>query len=428
MTIAFEYDGGEGHDIEIQWYHNGVALVDGGGVSGATTTTLTIPDEIEYDGEYYATVTDTNVPGCELTTDTVEVEIPDVCRLEITVQPQSQEVTEGGDLELTVAYTGEQGSVTFQWYLDGNPLTDGASGGSTISGATTDTLAITNIEAALAGDYTVVITDDGVLECEVESEAATVTVEVPPAENTISMAFFIQMLTQPDPAGADIISNYDFETWDDPSGSVQGRIRISMAAVGGGSDEYTFTVTVTEGALTSTMTSTPISLPLRTWHHVAVVYSGDAGTAQLYVDATFIGGTSGDTVTLSTQPFGYANFTGAAHSTLDYLDSYAYLQDLTGVWVGHALTTGELTELYNGGAGFNGPPWGSIAEPTAWWSFDDAGRIDATENFVDSISSIELDPSGSIVQLEGLIDFAVVKTGFARTLETDVIAAFAYTA
>lgn len=176
MTIAFEYDGGDGHDIEIQWYHNGVALVDGGGVSGATTTTLTIPDEIEYDGEYYATVTDTNVPGCELTTETVEVEIPDVCRLEITVQPQSQEVTEGGDLELTVAYTGEQGSVTFQWYLDGNPLADGASGGSTISGATTDTLAITNIEAALAGDYTVVVADTGVPECQVTSNPATITV------------------------------------------------------------------------------------------------------------------------------------------------------------------------------------------------------------------------------------------------------------
>jgi hypothetical protein len=430
MTITFAYQGGGEHDITIQWYHDGVALVDGtyGDVviSGATTTTLTIlnPDA-SYDGEYWATVTDNDVAECVIETDHVEVVN---CRLEITIQPISQSVEEGGTLELSVAYSGGIGVVTFQWYLDGSPLTDGISGGATVNGATTDTLTITTITTDFDGDYTVVITDPGAPECSAESNAATVDVEEPPAAtNTISFAFWMEMLSQPSPA-CDIISNYDFELWDDPSGSMQSRIRLSCNAVGGGGDEYTFTITVSQGVDSNTVTSAPVSMPLRTWHHIAVVYDGNTGLASVYVNAALLATTSGTPVTFTTQPYGYLELTCASHSAIDYLDSYVFIHDMTGVWVGHALTGAELTTLYNGGAGFNGPPWTGITVPTAWWDFDDAGRIDATENFLDAIAAIELDPSGSIVQFEGLIDFGVIRTGFNRTLETEVISNFAYTA
>jgi hypothetical protein len=208
---------------------------------------------------------------------------------------------------------------------------------------------------------------------------------------------------------------------------MQSRIRLDCVAVGGGSDTYIFTLTVSQGGDSNTLTSAPIALPVRTWHLVAVVYDGDTGLATLYVDATSAGTTSGTVVTLTSQPYGYLNLTGASHSAIDFLDSYVYMQDMTGVWVGHALTGTELTALYAAGAGLNGPPWTTVTEPTAWWDFDDAGRTDGTETFVDSTAALNLTPSGSIAQIEGLIDYAVIKTGFVRTLETEVTATFAYT-
>jgi lipocalin len=417
--------------LTYQWYLDGVALENGASgdavIDGATEETLIISNITpDLAGNYTVIVTDDVQDDCTATSNPAVVTVASGCTLAISVQPVTQEVEDGGTLNLTVTVTGGVGTLTYQWYLDDVALVDGASGDATISGATTAALTITDITPELAGDYTVVITDDEYAECTVISEAATVTV-TEAVTNTISFAFWMEMLSQPDPAGADILSNYDFELWDDPSGSMQSRIRLTCEAVGGGADTYTFTLTVTEGVLTSTMTSAPISMALRSWHHIAVLYLGDSGTCQLYIDTTFIGGTSGDTVTLTPQPYGYLNMTGAAHSVIDYLDSYVYMQDMTGVWMGHALTEAELIALYNSQAGFNGPPWDSITVPTAWWDFDDADRIDATEAFVDVIAAIELTPGGSIVQLEGLIDYGVVKTGFVRVMETAVIADFAYT-
>lgn len=260
-------------------------------------------------------------------------------------------------------------------------------------------------------------------ECEAECGV------VPPASNEISFAFWMEMLSQPDLAGADIISGYDFDLWDDPSGSRQSRIRLRCVAVGGGADTYTFQVTITQGVASNTGTSSAVAMPVRTWHHVAVIYDGDTGFASIYVDTVLVGASSGTPVTLTSQPFGLFNATNATQTPAALLDAYACLQDMTGVWVGHALDGAELAVLYGGGTGFNGPPWTGITTPTAWWDFDDAGRIDATENFVDSISGIELDPSGSIAQLEGLLGgFAVIKTSLMRIVETEVIADFAYTA
>lgn len=191
MIITSQYRGVIGHSVTVQWYKDGVALVDGtyGStiVSGALetltidaavmTTTLTIdnPDE-SFDGNYSATVTDNDVPSCEITTDNLEVESPAICRLEITVQPVSVETNAGNDIELTVVYEGEAGNVTFQWYKDDVALEDGASSIGTVSGATSATLAIADATTDAAGSYHVILVDDGVLDCSVQSDTATVTV------------------------------------------------------------------------------------------------------------------------------------------------------------------------------------------------------------------------------------------------------------
>jgi len=78
LSLGFAYVGGSG-TATIQWYFNGVALVNGGDVSGATSTTLGIANFAEADiGTYYAVVTDTLDPTCDIRTNLVSVSIPDV--------------------------------------------------------------------------------------------------------------------------------------------------------------------------------------------------------------------------------------------------------------------------------------------------------------------------------------------------------------
>ncbi len=180
MTITFTFTVASSHVVTIQWYKDGVALVDGtyDGVviSGVDTNTLTITDPTAaWNGSYYATIYDATAV-CTVTTDPVEVGVPGTCTLIITLQPDSEELDVGDTLELEVAITGAQGTPTYQWYLDGVALVDGASGDATISGATTASLTVTNITEALAGDYTVVIIDPFIADCSVTSDAATVAV------------------------------------------------------------------------------------------------------------------------------------------------------------------------------------------------------------------------------------------------------------
>lgn len=428
MILTFAYTAPAGHITEVQWYHDGVALVDGtyGGttVSGATTTTLDIENpDASYNGDYYAIVTDLSVPGCAVQTDTITVTAFN-CTLAIVDQPVSQDVDSGTTLNLSVTATGNAGTISYQWYRDGVALTDGASGGATISGATTANLSIDSITTDLAGSYTVTLVDEAA--CSVTSNAALVTVtEV--VTNAISFAFFLQMVSQPDPANTGILTAYRYRLWDDPSGSVQGSISLACSAVGGGSDAYAFSLTVTQGGDSNDFTGVNVSLPLRTWHHIAVIYDGSTGLASLYVDAALVATTSGTPVTLTPQPYGEINMRNDGFALPSYADGYVYFQDLTGYWIGHGLTGVELTALYNSGNGLNGPPWTSVTAPTVWWGFDDAGRTDATEAFIDAQLGVELWPDGSCPQIEGLIDYAILKNGFQRDNSTDILASLAYT-
>lgn len=67
----------------------------------------------------------------------------------ITTQPASVATNRGGPATLTVAATGT-GTLTYQWRLNGVSVT----------GATSSTLALLNVQPATAGNYTVVVTND----------------------------------------------------------------------------------------------------------------------------------------------------------------------------------------------------------------------------------------------------------------------------
>ena len=84
----------------------------------------------------------------------------------ITTQPASQTSATGGSATLTVVATGNP-AVTYQWRKDGVDL----------SGATSTTLSLTNVQSSNAGSYTVVVSNSAGT---VTSNTATLTVNLPP--------------------------------------------------------------------------------------------------------------------------------------------------------------------------------------------------------------------------------------------------------
>jgi hypothetical protein len=74
---------------------------------------------------------------------------------QIASQPQSQTVTAGANVTFTVAASGSP-VPTYQWYYAGSSLTNVIN---QISGATTNTLSLTNVQSGNAGNYTVTVTN-----------------------------------------------------------------------------------------------------------------------------------------------------------------------------------------------------------------------------------------------------------------------------
>jgi subtilase family serine protease len=86
-------------------------------------------------------------------------------------QPVSQGAPRGGCLVLSVDAVG-QAPLAFQWLFDGAPLA-----AANVAGAPAETLTLTNVTAAEAGDYSVVVTNNNGL---ITSSAVMVTVTNPP--------------------------------------------------------------------------------------------------------------------------------------------------------------------------------------------------------------------------------------------------------
>jgi hypothetical protein len=76
-----------------------------------------------------------------------------------TTQPASQTIAAGDTVVFSAVATGS--AQTYRWLFNGRPLSDGASGGATISGATGSTLVVSGATAASAGSYACVATSFG---------------------------------------------------------------------------------------------------------------------------------------------------------------------------------------------------------------------------------------------------------------------------
>ena len=154
--------------LSYQWRKNGTAI------SGATSASFTVTAAQSADGGNY-TVTVTNSRGTATSNAaTLTVGSAPVVAVApvVSTQPTSQTASLGGTLTLSVVATGTA-PVSYQW----------SRGGVIIAGATSATLALTNLQASDAAAYTVAVSNAGGT---VTSNAATVTL----AARSIAGSYF----------------------------------------------------------------------------------------------------------------------------------------------------------------------------------------------------------------------------------------------
>ncbi|MHB9008111.1 MAG: immunoglobulin domain-containing protein, partial [Limisphaerales bacterium] len=141
MTLT---GGISGTEVVFHWQRDGVALSDGGRISGSTTTQLTIAAVTPLDAGAYRLV-GTNALGAATTEEAVvTVLVPPV----ITLQPVGGEAIEGDPVTLSVAATGSP-PLQYQWRKDGVDLPN----------ATNATLTLARVQPPQIGDYSVVVTN-----------------------------------------------------------------------------------------------------------------------------------------------------------------------------------------------------------------------------------------------------------------------------
>jgi gliding motility-associated-like protein len=138
-----------GSNLNYQWEYNGTPLADAGRFTGSNSPVLTIsgvtlPDS----GEYRCMITD----DCGLTTNSDPANLTVYEPLSIISVPVGDTLCSGQSITLTVAATGS--NLDYQWYKDGILITNTTG----ITGATTPSLILDNLTAALSGYYSCRVT------------------------------------------------------------------------------------------------------------------------------------------------------------------------------------------------------------------------------------------------------------------------------
>ncbi|MBL0210476.1 MAG: immunoglobulin domain-containing protein [Holophagaceae bacterium] len=153
-----------------QWRRNGVNLVNGGGISGATTPTLTLSSTTcASAGDY--TLAATNCAGTTVSSIATMTSAGAAPPL-ITTHPPNTEYATGNAFTLSVVASGS--GLTYRWTRNGTNLVNGTQTPSTwvVAGATGATLSITNARGATAGTFACVVTNSA--GCSTTSNNATV--------------------------------------------------------------------------------------------------------------------------------------------------------------------------------------------------------------------------------------------------------------
>lgn len=156
-TANFSVTASSETSMSYQWYFNGTDI------SGANSSTYTISDVQAADAGLYSVQIVNGGGSVTSSSATLTVNVP----VTITSQPQNQTVTQGQGAMFSVTAAGST-PLGYQWYFNG----------SAISGATSSSLTLSDVQAAQAGSYTVIVSN---LVGSITSAAATLTVNLPPS-------------------------------------------------------------------------------------------------------------------------------------------------------------------------------------------------------------------------------------------------------
>jgi hypothetical protein len=294
--------------------------------TSANTTATNITSDVSY------TLTVTGANGCTVTSPTYDIIVTSGAA--ITAEPAPLTRCTGQSATFTVGATGP--GLTYQWYLDGNPLSNGG----TISGATSATLTISSVSALDAGIYEVEIfaTCGGAIGSD---GTAVLTVNQTPTASAGSSASVC--------AGDDInlVGTSDIGTtfsWTGPNGFTSSSLTDNITSVTAlNSGTYTFT------ASTASCTSVPSNVVMTVNTPQTVVYASQASVAAVCpggnVDLTTsitapktiqIGSGVANTSSSSTVGAFYGNYYGNGHAQILYRAS-----ELTAA----GLIAGNITKL-----------------------------------------------------------------------------------
>jgi hypothetical protein len=151
-TATFTVSASGTAPFSYQWNRNGSPLSNGGNVSGATSTTLTLATVSQDDatnGSY--TVVISNSFG-SITSAPVTLVVSDPPT--ISIEPASAAKFVGSAASFSVTATGTA-PLSYQWQKNNSPLSNGGN----VAGATTSALALSALAAGDAASYTVIVTN-----------------------------------------------------------------------------------------------------------------------------------------------------------------------------------------------------------------------------------------------------------------------------
>ncbi len=136
--------------LSYQWQFNGTNLANGGNVSGAASTNLTLSSVGAAQGGFYSVIV-TNVDGSVTSSNAL---LSVVTAPVITNQPASQNVAGGSTVTFSVGAVG-LATLQYQWQFNGvNLVTAG-----NVSGANTATLKLSGVQAGQSGAYSVLVSN-----------------------------------------------------------------------------------------------------------------------------------------------------------------------------------------------------------------------------------------------------------------------------
>ncbi len=141
-TFSVSVVGGKS-PLTYQWRKDGVDLIEGGNISGASSATLVISNLVQTDAGGYLVEVDDAEGSVTSAVAVLTVNDPIIIR-----HPVNEVVRPGTTARFHVAATGA-GPLTYRWYKDGAVVSDTGR----ISGAASPTLTIGDVSAADTGAY-----------------------------------------------------------------------------------------------------------------------------------------------------------------------------------------------------------------------------------------------------------------------------------